>query len=250
MQLAAMLRSSAVLWHLTVFAVWHVELAAGVAFHGFPIAGPRAHYDDPPCICSDIPILTSPAPVLGFTTTTPPPAPVEVITSDIKLANKVWQDPVGLATEIAQTMGIAPAKVVVVPKSWGGAQNPGPLFTDKPKPKGVGFLSRQQEFYSLKKKCDCKKTELRPPLPPGFSGTPPGDFMPLASMLFAWPGHSCSTSASSFRSFGRRYGCENSEGLSSVHSWTPWTGTTALPGSDAHARPMFCESAQITATFF
>lgn len=156
MQLLQQLKPAAVLLHLAVCGVWRIELAAGIGFRGFPIEGPRAHFDDPPCICSDLPIQTTPPPRIAATTLEPEFTPVEVITSDTALANKVFMDPPGLATQIAQTLGVDPSKVVVVPKSWKTNKDENPLFTAKPAVKGVGLISRQREFSTVNKKCKCK----------------------------------------------------------------------------------------------
>jgi len=156
MQLSKQPQLGAVLRHFIVWAVSHLEFAVGVGFHGHPDEGPRGHHDDPECICSDLPILTTPAPVIPDVPTTLPFTPVEVITSDIELANKVWMDPPGLATKIAETLGVDPSKVVVVPKSWKTNKDDNPMYGPKPAVKGVGLLSNQRAISATSKKCECK----------------------------------------------------------------------------------------------
>lgn len=191
MQLSVQLQN-VVLRHLTVFAVWCVGLTAAarvgltartgteehyteyhvVGVKGFPEEGPLAHFDlivPSQCICADLPMATTPAPAKGVDGLANPPEIVEVITTDITLANKVWQDPAGLAGAIAKELGVDPTLVKVKAKSWKKpsvlrTHGMGPILGPMPAIKGPGLLQQFSRARVSVKKCDCAQAAAVTPL--------------------------------------------------------------------------------------
>lgn len=171
-----------VFWRLAVPAVSIpvLQLNAASNQRGDPEVGPLAHFDDPECQCSPLPIPTSPPPrPVILKTTTGPPGEIEVISTDIALANEVRNDPDGLAKKLAAAAKIPEWRVHVYQKSWKageGVHQPSsgqPLVGPPPTgptnlwyPGAASLLAKKHIFRGssesqVQRKCNCSRAEGR-----------------------------------------------------------------------------------------